>query len=61
MNSKVINSFCRKYNIWIYVNTNMNKYSVRQNDVMLYQSSDYQDCVDYITEVIINDKHTNNR
>lgn len=61
MNSKVINSFCIKYNIWIYVNTNMNKYSVRQNDVMLYQSSDYQDCVDYIKEMIINDKHTNNR
>nr|DAU33647.1 MAG TPA: hypothetical protein [Caudoviricetes sp.] len=61
MNSKVINNFCRKYNIWIYINTNMNKYFVTQNDVILYQSSDYQDCEDYITEMIINDKHANNR
>lgn len=61
MNSKVINAFCRKYNIWIYINTNFDKYFVRQNDVILYQSIEYEDCLDYITEVIINDKHTNNR
>lgn len=59
MESKLF-KFCRKYNVWIYINVNINKYFVLQNNIILYQSSDYEYCEDYIKEMMIYDKYTNN-
>ena len=61
MNSKFINDFCKKNNILVYYDDNNKKFSVRQYNNILYQSSDYNDCIYYIVEVMINDKHANNR
>lgn len=56
MNSKVIKSYCKRNNIGIYCNIFLRTYSVKQGDVKLYQSSDYQDCLDFITNLYINGK-----
>lgn len=61
MNIRMIKKYCLANNIHLYYNKEDLVYLVKQNDVTLYQSIEYEDCLDYITEVIINDKHTNNR
>lgn len=61
MNSKFIKKYCKKNNIEIEYHNEYDDYMVLQGERILYVGATYQKCLDYITEVIINDKHTNNR
>ena len=61
MNSKDIYNFFKNNNILFYYDFYIDKFIIRQNDGILYQSSIFNECLDYFREVILNDKHTNNR
>lgn len=61
MNSKDIYNFFKNNNILFYYDFYIDKFIIRQNDVILYQSSIFNECLDYFREVILNDKYTNNR
>ena len=61
MNSNLIKNYCKKNNIEIKYHNEYGEYMVIQGERLLYVGSTYQRCLDYIGEVIINDKHTNNR
>ena len=61
MNSNLIKNYCKKNNIEIKYHNEYGEYMVIQGERLLYVGSTYQRCLDYIAEVIINDKHTNNR
>lgn len=61
MNSKFIQKYCKANNIEIIYSKSEMVYRVIKDGKLLYISLRYQRCLDYITEVIINDKHTNNR
>ena len=61
MNSNLIKNYCKKNNIEIKYHNEYGEYIVIQGERLLYVGSTYQRCLDYIGEVIINDKHTNNR
>ena len=61
MNSNLIKNYCKKNNIEIKYHNEYGEYMVIQGERLLYVGSPYQRCLDYIVEVIINDKHTNNR
>lgn len=61
MNSKDIYNFFKNNNILFYYDFYIDKFIIRQNDGILYQSSIFNECLDYFREVILNDKYTNNR
>lgn len=61
MNSNLIKNYCKKNNIEIKYHNEYGEYMVIQSERLLYVGSTYQRCLGYIVEVIINDKHTNNR
>ena len=61
MNSNLIKNYCKKNNIEIKYHNEYGEYMVIQGERLLYVGSTYQRCLDYIVEVIINDKYTNNR
>lgn len=61
MNSNLIKNYCKKNNIEIKYHNEYGEYMVIQGERLLYVGSTYQRCLDYIREVILNDKHTNNR
>ena len=61
MNSNLIKNYCKKNNIEIKYHNEYGEYMVLQGERLLYVGSTYQRCLDYIMEVTINDKHTNNR
>ena len=61
MNSRFIKKYCENNNIEIKYHNEYGEYMVIQCERLLYVGSTYQRCLDYIVEVIINDKHTNNR
>ena len=61
MNSNLIKNYCKKNNIEIKYHNEYGEYMVIQGERLLYVGSTYQRCLDYIGEVILNDKHTNNR
>ena len=61
MNSNLIKNYCKKNNIEIKYHNEYGEYMVIQGERLLYVGSTYQRCLDYIGEVIINDKYTNNR
>ena len=61
MNSNFIKKYCKKNNIEIEYHNEYDNYMVLEGKRILYVDSTYEKCIDYITEVIINDKHTDNR
>lgn len=61
MNSNLIKNYCKKNNIEIKYHNEYGEYMVIQDGILLYVGSTYQRCIDYLVEVIINVKHTNNR
>ena len=61
MNSNFIKKYCDKNNIEILYHIVYDKYIVLQGKSILFVGASYQKCLDYITGVIINVKHTNNR
>ena len=61
MNSNFIKKYCKNNNIEIKYHNEYDEYMVIQGERLLYVGSTYQRCLDYIGEVIINDKYTNNR
>ena len=61
MNSNLIKNYCKKNNIEIKYHNEYGEYMVIQGERLLYVGSTCQRCLDYIVEVILNDKHTNNR
>ena len=61
MNSNLIKNYCKKNNIEIKYHNEYGEYMVIHGERLLYVGSTYQRCLDYIREVILNDKHTNNR
>ena len=56
MNSNLIKNYCKKNNIEIKYHNEYGEYMVIQGERLLYVGSTYQRCLDYIVEVIINDK-----
>lgn len=61
MNSKFIEKYCKVNNITFNYSPLDLQFKVYKGISLLYSSSSYDDCICYLTEVIINDKHTNNR
>ena len=61
MNSNLIKNYCKKNIIEIKYHNEYGEYMVIQGERLLYVGSTYQRCLGYILEVIINDKHANNR
>ena len=61
MNSKFIKKYCDENGIYILYDSFFKEYRVARDYSILYISESYENCIEYIVEVIINDKHTNNR
>lgn len=54
---KRIISFCKKNEMGIFFHNGV--FQVKCKETVLYQSTSYADCLEYLTEVMIVDKHTN--
>ena len=56
---KKLIKYCKQNNIGIYFANAV--FQVKCKGAVLYQSSDYADCLEYLSEMMIVDKHANNR
>ena len=56
---KRIIKYCKQNEIGIFFSNAV--FQVKCKGVILYQSSDYADCLEYISEMMIVDKYSNNR
>lgn len=61
MNSRRINGFCLRNDIRLYYCQSEDNFKVFQGSTILYVSNSYDDCINYITELLVNDKHTTHR
>lgn len=61
MNSKIIKEFCLRNDIRLYYCQSEDNFKVFQGSTILYVSNSYINCIDYITELLINGKHTISR
>ena len=57
--NKVLVKFCKQNSISVFFTNNV--FQVVCLDSLLYQSSLYSDCIDFIWDLYITDKHTNNK
>lgn len=55
MNNFIV-KYCKQNNIGVFYNNN--GFQVIHLDTVLYQSKRYSDCIDFILELIIYDKHS---
>ena len=56
---KRIVKYCKQNDIGIFFSDEL--FQVRCKDVVLYQSTSYADCLEFLSEMMIVDKYTNNR
>ena len=61
MNEKFIKKYMYDHDMSIIYNVVDDRYKVYQKGKLLCQATSYQYCLDYIIEVIIHDKYSNNR
>lgn len=50
--------YCKQNDIGIFFTNAV--FQVKCKDAVLYQSSDYADCLEYLSEMMIVDKYSNN-
>ena len=55
---KKLIKYCKQNDIGIFFSNAV--FQVKCKDAVLYQSSDYADCLEYISEMMIVDKYSNN-